>query len=160
MTRVTFDDIPGPMSTFGVVPNGYFNLHWTNTQYINASSMLPSGYQRAVSSSPYVAHNPAGGFVMFTTANGTRFAFNSIVVSSAWRDSLMWTLYGRRAGSTVLAGTITMNPVNKTIISCSVSACSNLDTIYLFPANGTAHPGLAQNGTQFAFDDLCISFGY
>ena len=39
-TRVTFDGFLGPNVAFGVVPNGYFDLNRTNTQYINVSSLV------------------------------------------------------------------------------------------------------------------------
>ncbi|CAF3994265.1 unnamed protein product [Rotaria sordida] len=157
-TRVTFDDISGQSSTSGIVPNGYKNLNWTNVMYLNASTMPTSGYQTITTSPPFVGYNPGGATVMITTANGTKFAFNSVVVSSAWRDNLAWSIYGFRAGTNVVAGSFTMSVLNKTIISCG--ACSNWDTIYFTSSGGTPRSGLAENGTEFAFDDLCISFGY
>ncbi|CAF4955555.1 unnamed protein product, partial [Rotaria sp. Silwood1] len=98
-TRVTFDDIPGQSSTSGVVPNGYKNLNWTNVLYLNSSTMPTSGYQTAVNSPPFVGYNPGGTIVQITTANGTKFAFNSVIVSSAWRDNLVWSIYGYRSGT-------------------------------------------------------------
>jgi hypothetical protein len=35
-----------------------------------------------------------------------------------------------------------------------------LDTLLFTVSGGTPRSGLAENGTQFAFDDLCISFGH
>ncbi len=157
-TRVTFDDIPGQLPTSGVVPNGYNNLNWTNVQYLNASTMPPSGYQIAVFSPPFIAYNPGGLMVTITSANGTRFAFNSIVVSSAWRDNLNWNLYGYQAGVQLLSASFPLSVINQTTISCG--GCSSWDTIYMTTSGGTPHTGLAQNGTEFGFDDLCISFGY
>ncbi|CAF3695510.1 unnamed protein product [Rotaria sp. Silwood1] len=98
-TRVTFDDIPGQSSTSGVVPNGYKNLNWTNVLYLNSSTMPTSGYQTAVNSPSFVGYNPGGTIVQITTANGTKFAFNSVIVSSAWRDNLVWSIYGYRSGT-------------------------------------------------------------
>jgi hypothetical protein len=117
-----------------------------------------SGYQTAVSSPPFIAYNPGGNIVGITTANGTRFAFNSIIIAAAWRDNLIWYIYGYRAGVNVLYAYLPIFVTNQTIVSCS--SCSDWDTIYMTTSGGTPHFGLAQNGTEFGFDDLCISFGY
>jgi hypothetical protein len=157
-TLITFDDIPGQLPTTGIVPNGYNNLNWTNTQYVNASTMPISGYQSAVSSPPFVAYNLGGSTIQITTANGTRFAFNSIILASAWRDNLLWTISGYRAGVNLLVGGMTLFAMNKTILTCGV--CSNWDTFFMTSSGGTPRPGLSQNTTEFVFDNLCISFGY
>ncbi|CAF4310570.1 unnamed protein product, partial [Rotaria magnacalcarata] len=157
-TRVTFDDIPGQLATTGVVPNGYHNLNWANVWYVNASTEPTSGYQYDVTSPPFVGTNPGGATVEITSANGTSFAFDSMVVTSAWRDNLYWVIYGYRNGVNTVAGGFYMQVMNQTTISCGT--CTNLDTLYFVVSGGTPHLGLAQTGYEFAFDDLCISFGY
>ncbi len=117
-----------------------------------------SGYQTAVYTYPYIAYNPGGANVTITTANGTRFAFDSIVVAPVWRNNLNFTISGYTAGTLMISGSFLLNVTNQTIVSCGV--CSNWDTIYMTAAGGTPYPGLSQNGTEFGFDSLCISFGY
>lgn len=158
MTRVTFDDIPSQSATSGVVPNGYKNLNWTNTFYLNVSTQPTSGYQYIMGSSPYIAYNPGGVSVNITTANGTRFSFDSILVNSAWRDNLLWTIDAYTNGALVVSGSFYMQVLNQTTISCGV--CTDLDTLYMSVSGGTPHTGLNQTGKEFGFDDLCISFGY
>jgi hypothetical protein len=58
----------------------------------------------------------------------------------------------------MLSASIPIFVVNHTIVSCGT--CSNWDTIYMTTSGGIPHPGLSQNGTEFGFDNLCISFGY
>jgi len=157
-TRVTFDDIPDQSATYGPIPNGYNNLNWTNVNYANASAMPTSGFQRALKSPSYVAYNVGGNTMMITTANGTRFAFNSIVVSAAWRDQLVWYVEGYNNGVRYLNGGLYVYSNNQTTITCG--GCTNFDTLIMYSYGGTPRAGLAQNGTEFAFDDLCISFGY
>lgn len=141
------------------MPNGYKNLNWTNVEYVNASSMpSTSGYNYGVSSPPYVAHNANEGTVMIRSANGTRFSFDSVVVTAGWRDNLLWSLYIGRGGATYFLRTFTLSVVNRTTISCG--SCTNFDTLYFTSGDGTPSAGLPQNGTQFPFDDLCISFGF
>jgi hypothetical protein len=120
--------------------------------------MPMSGYQTAVSSPPFVAYNPAGGSIMITSANGTRFAFDSVIIAPAWRDNLIWSIYTYQAGVQMVSGSFSIMVLNQTIISCGI--CTGLDTLLFTVSGGTPRSGLAQNGTQFAFDDLCISFGY
>lgn len=158
MTRVTFDDIAGASSTSGVIPNGYQNLNWTNLSYLNVSTQPTSGYQYVMNSPPYVAYNPGGATVRIQTANGTSFSFDSVLVTSAWRDSLIWSIYGYSNGVYTVGGSFPMQVVNQTIISCDV--CTGLDTIYMTGSGGTPHNGLSSSGPEFAIDDLCISFGY
>ncbi|CAM4865416.1 unnamed protein product [Rotaria socialis] len=157
-TCVTFDNIPGQLATTGVVPNGYNNLNWTNVWYVNASTEPTSGYEYAVTSPPFVGTNPGGATVKITSANGTSFAFDSVIVTSAWRDDLYWVIYGYRNGVNTVAGGFYMQVANQTIISCG--SCTNLDTLYFVVSGGTPHVGLAQTGYESAFDNLCISFGY
>lgn len=57
-----------------------------------------------------------------------------------------------------MSASFALQPNNRTIISCG--GCSNYDTLVFSTSGGTPYPGLTQNGTEFAFDDLCISFGY
>ncbi|CAF3310316.1 unnamed protein product [Rotaria socialis] len=146
------------LATTGVVPNGYNNLNWTNVWYVNASTEPTSGYEYAVTSPPFVGTNPGGATVKITSANGTSFAFDSVIVTSAWRDDLYWVIYGYRNGVNTVAGGFYMQVANQTIISCG--SCTNLDTLYFVVSGGTPHVGLAQTGYESAFDNLCISFGY
>lgn len=117
-----------------------------------------SGYETAVSSPPYVAYSPTGSAITIRSANSTRFAFDSIVLAAAWRDTLEWDFFISYGGAPLHVATFYLNPLNQTIITCS--SCGNLDAIYFQTGNGIPHPGLAENGTQLGFDDLCISFGY
>jgi hypothetical protein len=157
-TLITFDDIPNESATSGVIPNGYKFLNWTNTYYLNASTVPMSGYQTAAYSPPYVAYNPGGAMVQITSANGTSFAFNSMIVAAAWRNNLVWTVNGYRYGVNTLSGSLLMTEVNQTIVTCN--GCTNYDTLQFTTSGGTPVSGLAQSGTEFGFDNLCISFGY
>jgi hypothetical protein len=158
-TLVTFDDIAGQPSMPGIIPNGYKNLNWTNIAYINASSMpFKSGYRVAVSSPPFVAYNPSGGNVTITTANGTRFSFDSLFLTSAWRDSLNITMKTIRANSTTSIGVYTVMTTMGVTVYCNF--CTDIDTMTLSAEGGTPNPDYIQNGTQFIIDNLCISFGH
>ena len=157
-TLITFDDIPGQSPVSGVIYNGYKNLNWTNARYVNASTMPASGYQVAQNSPSYVADNPTGGSFSLTSANGTSFAFDSLIVVAGWRDNLQWTISAYRLGTLMIQGTFSLLTFNQTIITCG--SCTNLDTLTFISTGGLPQTGLAQNGTQFVLDNLCISFGY
>ncbi|CAF0742249.1 unnamed protein product [Adineta ricciae] len=157
-TKVTFDNITGQTSTSGVVPNGYQNLNWTNTNYLNASTVPSSGYPIAMQSPSYVAYNPGGAAVQIISANGTSFSFDSVTIAAAYRSGLQWNINLYRLGVLQISGPFLINTVNSTIISCG--GCTNIDTIVFTTSGGTAVNGLSGSGTEFGFDDLCISFGY
>jgi hypothetical protein len=95
---------------------------------------------------------------MITSANGTRFSFDSVIIAPAWRDNLIWSIYAYQAGSQTVGASFAIMVFNQTIISCG--SCTGLDTLLFTVSGGTPRSGLAENGTQFAFDDLCISFGH
>ena len=157
-TMVTFDDISGQSGSSGIVSNGYKILDWVNVNYINGSSIPNSGFDYGVTSDPYVAYSPNGITLLVSSANGTHFSFDSVVVTSAWRDDLEWTLHGSRGGTSSLVGSIRLQVMNRTTITCT--GCTNWDAFYFSSSGGIPRAGLAQNGTEFVFDDLCISFGY
>ena len=117
-----------------------------------------SGYPIAVSSPPFVAYNPGGAMVTIASINGTSFSFDSVILASAWRDNLIWTINAYRYGINMIGASFSLSVINQTIITCG--GCTNLDTLTFATSGGTPSPGLSQNGTEFGFDDLCISFGY
>ncbi len=159
MTLVTFDDIPNQSSTSGIIPNGYKNLNWTNVEYINASTIpTNSGYVKGVRTQPFVMYNPTGDNVTITTSNGTRFSFDSLYLTSAWRDSLNVTIKTIRAGSTTSTNGYIIMTSFPFHVYCLF--CTNIDTITLQATGGIPHTNYTQNGTQFIIDNLCISFGH
>jgi hypothetical protein len=81
-----------------------------------------------------------------------------MIVAAAWRNNLVWTVNGYRYGVNTLSGSLLMTEVNQTIVTCN--GCTNYDTLQFTTSGGTPVSGLAQSGTEFGFDNLCISFGY
>ena len=160
LTRISFDDIVNQSSVSGVVPNAYYNLNWANVQYINASTIPSGGYQTSASVPPYVAHNPTTAPMTISSANGTRFQFNSINTTAAWRDNLQLNIQAYRAGNIPLNATIPIFPFNETVVRCAGFGCSNVDTIVISTYGGTPRAGLNGTGTQMIMDDFCVSFGF
>ncbi|UJR17981.1 hypothetical protein I4U23_004882 [Adineta vaga] len=157
-TIVTFDDIPSQSSSSGVVPNGYNGLTWTNVNYLNGSSMPTSGFLKFLPASPYVAYNPGGINFTIASANGSSFSFDRITWISAWRDNLTVSIALYRSGALRLSNSRVLNPINSTTFSCGI--CTNIDTISFATSIGFPVSGWSQNGTELAFDNLGISFGY
>ena len=157
-TQVTFDDISGQSSSSGTVPNGYNNLNWMNTMYINATSAPLSGFRSIVPASPYVAYNPGGSNITISSTNGSSFSFDSITWASAWRNSLTISFAFFRSGSYRMGTSITVFVGNSTTLQCT--SCTNIDTIVMSSSGGIPYAGLSQNGTEMVLDNLCISFGY
>ncbi len=158
-TFVTFDDIANQSHTSGIIPNGYKNLNWTNGEYINVSTILTnSGYMKGVQTQPFVLNNPTDGNVIITTTNGTRFSFDSLYLTSAWRDFLIVTMTTIRANFITSTSVYTAMTSYATYIYCNF--CTNIDTIILQAEGGIPHANFTQNGIQFIIDNLCISFGH
>ena len=117
-----------------------------------------SSYQVAAVSSPFVAYNPNGGNMTITTANGIYFSFDSLYLTSAWRDHLNITVNIMRAGSISTLGTYSTMTTSRLLVYCL--NCTNIGTIILQASNGASHSSTTQNSTQYIIDDLCISFGH
>lgn len=159
LTAIPFDDIPSISSSSGVIPNGYKNFNWTNAEYVNSSSMSLSGYQTAAFITiPFVAHSPTAAPLTIASANSSTFSFDSVVVAAAWREGLSWTIQGYQGATMTIAGTFGLTTINRTTISCG--SCTGLTKLVFITSGGTPRAGLAQNGTQFVLDDLCVSFSY
>ncbi|CAF1119292.1 unnamed protein product [Adineta steineri] len=107
---------------------------------------------------PFVMYNPTGGNVTITTANGTRFSFDSLRFTSAWVNSLNVTMKTNRSGS--VTSIVTLRALTTTKITDSYGFCTNIDTITFEIVSGITGSDLTQNGTQFIIDNLCISFGH
>lgn len=158
-TLVNFDDILAPLSTSDLIPNGYKHLNWTNAHYINVSSMpISSGYANGVRSQPFVLYNPTGGNITISTANSTRFSFDSLYLTSAWRDYLNVTIKTIRNGFITSVSVFSAMTEYPTTVFCFL--CTNIDALVLQSDGGIPSTNYVPNGTQFIIDDLCISFGH
>ena len=160
MTRIPFDNIVNQSSVSGTIPNGYYNLNWNNIQYINVSTILDGGYQTLMSVPPYVIHNPTGSAMTITSTNGTRFFFNSFNTTAAWRNNLLMNIQGYRSGTLTFNFTTPIFVSNQTVVRCSSSVCSDLDTLIISTSRRITVSGLNGTGTQMVIDDFCVSFGY
>ena len=100
-------------------------------------------------------HSPTGENMTITTANGTRFSFDSLQLASAWRSNLTVIMRTLRNGIETSLGIFILNPNMR--IACSF--CTDTDTITFVPQGGVPRFNTTQNGTQFMVDNLCISFG-
>jgi len=115
-----------------------------------------SGYKKGVRTPWFVMDNPTGGNVTITTANGNRFSFDNLYLTSAWRDSLNVKMKTIRDGSITTSGVYTAMTSYATYIYCNF--CTDIDTITLQVGEGIPHANFTQNGTEFIIDNLCISF--
>lgn len=155
---VTFDNISGQTATSGVIPNTYSNLNWTNAEYINTS--LPGttgGYRNGVVSRPFVLYNTPGTNLTLVTANGTRFSFDGMRLTSAWRESLLVIVKTIRNGIITTIGNFSLMPTYFTPIFCNF--CTDVDTMTFESGGGIINTIYPQNGSEFIVDNLCISFG-
>ncbi|CAF1238133.1 unnamed protein product [Adineta steineri] len=156
-TFITFDDISDQSTLSIPIPNGYKNLNWINAEVIQPA-LLPyqSGYPQGVCSPPFVMHNPTGEQMIISSTGSNQFFFNSLYITSAWRNSLIITMITLKAGQITSTKTITAMTTNTTYVHCSLS--TSIDTILLLANGGIPMANFTQNGTQFVIDNLCITF--
>ena len=119
---------------------------------------LNSGYTVGVRTQPSVLHNHNEDNVTITSTNGSLFSFDSLYLTSAWRDSLIVTMKTIMDGSITSTGIYEVMTGYPTYIYCTF--CTNIDTITLHSEGGIPRANATQNGTQFIIDNLCISFEY
>lgn len=115
------------------------------------------GYIRGARSHPFVLHNTLGTNVTLVTANGTRFSFDGMRLTSAWRDSLLVIVKTIRNGTVTSIGNFSLMTTSSVNIWCDF--CTNVDTMTFEPRGGIINPIYPQNGSEFIVDNLCISFG-
>ncbi|CAF1006628.1 unnamed protein product, partial [Adineta ricciae] len=157
-TLITFNDIPGQSSTSGIIPNGYKNLNWTNVNYINASTTpIGSGYRTALGNQTFLMYNANGFNFTISSANGTRFSFDSFIYNSAWYDVLTFGFWTSRAGQVTTTATYKAGRTYRSLVYCTF--CTNVDTLIFNIKNGSMTTNQTQNGTQLILASLCISFG-
>ena len=158
-TFITFDDIPGQSSTSGIIPNNYSNLNWNNAEYINTSlSSTAGGYNLGARSRPFVLRNLPGTNVSLVTANGTRFSFDGLYLTSAWRANLCVNMKTIRNGTVPSVRLFNLTTTKPKRIICG-DICRNIDTMTFESYGGFPNSTLPQNGSEFIVDNLCISFG-
>jgi hypothetical protein len=156
ITCVTFNDIPNQSNTSGIIPNGYKNLNWANAEYINILTMpTKSGYRVNGLSSPFVAHSPTGDNITITTASGTKFSFYNVTMTSAWRAHLNITVSLITDGWSLPIPSL-LSSTSPAVMNCQT--CPKITKIIFEVQDETSQNSLAQNGTQFIIDRLCISF--
>ncbi|CAF1189861.1 unnamed protein product [Didymodactylos carnosus] len=147
-TLITFDDLTN--LTDYTIPNGYFNLRWSNVRVLQASVYgLYSGYLTALSSGQYVAvsvniySNPLTiSLPPSNSSNTTAFTIWSFNASSAWFDNNTVTMQGSRLGYLLYIQNVTLKLNSATFVQLD---WTNIDRI-------TFSSSIA----QFVMDNLCL----
>ena len=156
---ITFDDLI--CSAGGTpIPNGHAGLNWSNFYCVDGATAYGgnSGYNAGRVSGSHVAYNGFGSTAEFivTAPGGTKFNFNSVYLTAAWRDNLVVTIVAYRDGTAVSTITHTLSATAPTLVTLNLS---QIDHVRFSSAGGTPHaPYGSSPGYQFAMDNLDISF--
>ena len=156
---ITFDDLT--CSAGGTpIPNGHAGLNWSNFYCADGATAYGgnSGYNAGRVSGSHVAYNGFGSPAEFivTAPGGTKFNFNSVYLTAAWRDNLVVTIVAYRDGTAVSTITHTLSATAPTLVTLNLS---QIDRVRFSSAGGTPHaPYGSSPGYQFAMDNLDISF--
>lgn len=151
-TVITFDDL----TSAGAVPNGYKNIVWTNAYADAPGSANTNGYYTGTVSSPYSIFNPFGSPMTMTTSNGSLFTLYSLAVAAAWYDNLQLEVDGYNSNVLIVSNTYTLQVF--TVSYLTFSGYSGLDSVIFTSSGGTKNSDVTKSGTQFAMDNICLSF--
>jgi hypothetical protein len=149
---ITFDDLPYPVAGIPVITNGYANLQWNNFNYLNGTTIVPSGYENAVVSANNVAFNNNGNPAQIS---GGEFNLISAYLTGAWNDGLSVQVQGFLSGNLAYDRTYTVNTTGPTLINFDFVG---VDQVVFSSSGGTPNPAYAGHGlgAQFAMDNLDI----
>jgi hypothetical protein len=115
-----------------------------------------SGYYTATVSGNNLLYNAYGNPLNMTTADGRLFTLNSAVVAAAWRDNLTLTVTGYHSGAIIQDQTFILQVFTASYLN--FIGYSELDTVVFSTSGGTQDPNVAYPGTQFAMDNICLTF--
>lgn len=150
---LTCSDIgtPIPNNTGGLDWNSFFCMDGPN--YANN----PSGYAAGITSAANVAFNSFGSDATLSRSGGGLFSLTNGQFTAAWRDGLVITITGTRAGATV--DTVTVRPSATAPTLVDLTALTNVDSVTFSAKDGTCHPRYtpcdsSSSAAQFVLDDL------
>lgn len=152
---VTFDDIPGQSSTTGVVPDGYKNLTWANTEYVNTSTTLAnSSYRTGLRSSPFVAYNTNDTNIRFASKAGTylNFLFFQITRTLSFPHTVTVSISRNEVG--IVQTSLKVSTHFSMIFPCT--DCVGTNTITIDQTFNESYRPLLPAGTHIIIDDVCI----
>ena len=152
LVTINFDDLP---STLVPIPNGYYNLNWSNYNYLNGVTYPgnPSGYQNGVVSPTNVAYNAFGNPATIWQRTADPFVVNSGYLTAAWNDGLQVTLTGYYAGNPVITGSFLIDTSGPTYFFATSPVW--IDTFTIVSSGGVNH-GFGGAGTHYALDNLNV----
>jgi hypothetical protein len=159
-TTITFDDDPADGQGNGI-SNGYKGLNWDDgfgggknpswglvdgTHY----GLNPSGYQPARVSGDFVAYAIDMGFSSPTA----HMIFNSVWITSAWRDGLTVEVDGYVGGVLTYQQLVNPSATAPTLYSFNWA----VDSVEFHGSGGVQHAGYTPiNAPDFALDDLTVT---
>ncbi|CAF1266076.1 unnamed protein product [Adineta steineri] len=151
-TLLTFDDLLSNTA----IPNGYNGINWNNAYAILFNAAGVSGYPTGTVSGNLTSFNANGTPMTMTGANGTLFTLKSAAIAAAWKDNLQLTVVGYRSNVVIANNTFILQVF--TVSYITFNGYSGLDTAIFSTSGGTRNPNVISNNTQYAMDNLCLSF--
>lgn len=150
-TPITFDDLTNATA----ISNGYRNINWTNayTVFIPTNT---TGYYTATVSKNYTSFNVGGNIMTMTSANGSLINLYSAAFASAWRDNLELTITGYNSNTVIANNTFILQVFS--LSNLTLVGYVGLDKITFITSNGTPRTGLSLTGSQYAMDNVFLTF--
>ncbi len=160
---LTFEDIPccgDPGSVpASLIPNGYSGFNWTNfgveEPLLGAG---PTGGPAGIISSPRVAYNGWGLTASLSTADGSAFNFESVYITSVYRDAMNVDITAYRLGVQVDHRLVIPDATSATLYEFD---WNGIDQLSFAATGGTVHPGYINPYGQavFVMDNFTFQSG-
>ncbi len=156
---LTFENLTcGDQYSNTQIANGYAGLNWSNVYCIDGQAAYGGNSGNKPVSGTNVAYNGFGNPAEFTITSpgGTKFNFKSVYLTGVWNDNLVVTIVAYRNGTAVSTTTHTLSATAPTWVALNLS---QIDRVNMSSAGGTHHAYPGGGGTNFAMDNLDISYG-
>jgi hypothetical protein len=156
---IDFEEL-APADYFGsLVPDGYKDLDWNNTFYVNFSNngYNPSGYENVNNSPINSAYDGYADGMSFSNPDED-FDLVSAYMAAAWNNDLEVTVNAYDDDVLVGTATLVLDPT-KELIDFSLYADANnrftsIDTVEIVGEGGTG-----VGGEHVAMDDIVLAYG-
>jgi hypothetical protein len=101
-------------------------------------------------------YDGSGTPMTMRSASNSLINLHSLAVAAAWYDNLQLTIVGYNSNVVIATNTYTLQVF--TVSYLTFTGYTGLDNITFTTSGGTKNAVVASSGTQFAMDNICLSF--
>jgi hypothetical protein len=121
-----------------------------------STSSNTSGYYTGIVSGSETVFNAYAYPLTMQSVYDCPFTLNSAAAAAAWNDNLQLTVVGYSSNVVIISNTFTLQVF--TVTNLTFIGYSGLDTVIFSTSGGTQDANVASSGTQFAMDNIFLTF--